>query len=292
MDVHVCFPSLELVDGRRVDEVDSILIDESRTPLIISGATEDKSDQYFVCDGFVKTLTKSDYELDEKNKNVILTDKGIDKIEKLAEQKKIQASEKKDDIGFNSFFKYGWKRFYLKWYDAKHPSAEKLCPKSVSILKTVPTVKAAMFAELPSGGKLNPHRDPYAGSLRYHLGLDTPNSEDNIMIDEIFGPILPILTFNCQDDIDEIINKNPNPLALYVFTKSKEFEEKIINRYKFGGGAVNDTIVHLANPKLPFGGIGNSGYGSYHGKYSFELFTHNKSIVKRATWYDNKLMSF
>ena len=109
------------------------------------------------------------------------------------------------------------------------------------------------------------------------------------MIDEIFGPILPILTFNCQDDIDEIINKNPNPLALYVFTKIKEFEEKIINRYKFGGGAVNDTIVHLANPKLPFGGIGNSGYGSYHGKYSFELFTHNKSIVKRATWYDNKL---
>ena len=123
----------------------------------------------------------------------------------------------------------------------------------------------------------------------YPTLVDTPNPEDNIMIDEIFGPILPILTFNCQDDIDEIINKNPNPLALYVFTKSKEFEEKIINRYKFGGGAVNDTIVHLANPKLPFGGIGNSGYGSYHGKYSFELFTHNKSIVKRATWYDNKL---
>ena len=123
----------------------------------------------------------------------------------------------------------------------------------------------------------------------YPTLVDTPNPEDNIMIDEIFGPILPILTFNCQDDIDEIINKNPNPLALYVFTKSKEFEEKIINRYKFGGGAVNDTIVHLANPKLPFGGIGNSGYGSYHGKYSFELFTHNKSIVKRATWYDNQL---
>tara|TARA_B100001109_G_scaffold80691_1_gene65905 strand:+ start:1234 stop:2634 length:1401 start_codon:yes stop_codon:yes gene_type:complete len=123
----------------------------------------------------------------------------------------------------------------------------------------------------------------------YPTLVDTLNAEDNIMIDEIFGPILPILTYNCQDDIDEIINKNPNPLALYVFTKSKEFEEKIINRYKFGGGAVNDTIVHLANPKLPFGGIGNSGYGSYHGKYSFELFTHNKSIVKRATWYDNKL---
>jgi len=123
----------------------------------------------------------------------------------------------------------------------------------------------------------------------YPTLVDAPNAEDNIMIDEIFGPILPILTFNCQDDIDKIINKNPNPLALYVFTKSKEFEEKIITRYKFGGGAVNDTIVHLANPKLPFGGIGNSGYGSYHGKYSFELFTHKKSIIKRGTWYDNKL---
>ena len=123
----------------------------------------------------------------------------------------------------------------------------------------------------------------------YPTLVDAPNTEDNIMIDEIFGPILPILTFNCQDDIDEIINKNPNPLALYVFTKNKEFEEKIINRYKFGGGAVNDTIVHLANPKLPFGGIGSSGSGSYHGKYSFELFTQNKSIVKRGTWYDNKL---
>lgn len=123
----------------------------------------------------------------------------------------------------------------------------------------------------------------------YPTLVDAPNAEDNIMIDEIFGPILPILTFNCQDDIDKIINKNPNPLALYVFTKSKGFEEKIITRYKFGGGAVNDTIVHLANPKLPFGGIGKSGYGSYHGKYSFELFTHKKSIVKRGTWYDNKL---
>ena len=123
----------------------------------------------------------------------------------------------------------------------------------------------------------------------YPTLVDNPIAENEIMIEEIFGPILPILSYKSQDDIDQIINKNPNPLALYVFTKNKDFEEKIINRYKFGGGAVNDTIVHLANPKLPFGGIGNSGHGAYHGKYSFELFTHNKSIVKRGTWYDNKL---
>jgi beta-hydroxylase len=88
---------------------------------------------------------------------------------------KIQAAKKNDDAGFNSFFKTGWKRFYLKWYDAKHPSAEKYCPKTVALLSQIKCVKAGMFAELPPGGKLNPHRDPFAGSLRYHLGLVTPN---------------------------------------------------------------------------------------------------------------------
>ena len=91
------------------------------------------------------------------------------------------------------------------------------------------------------------------------------------------------------EDIDNIINKNPNPLALYVFSDNKKFNEIIINRYPFGGGAINDTIVHLANSRLPFGGIGSSGIGSYHGKASFELFSHKKSVVKRSTWFDNNL---
>ncbi|MVW72713.1 MULTISPECIES: lipid A hydroxylase LpxO [unclassified Bordetella] len=100
-----------------------------------------------------------------------------DEALKMAELRRIKAAEKHDDIGFNSFFKYGWKRFYLKWYDARHPSAEELCPRTVAILKSLPKVKAAMFAELPPGGKLNKHRDPFAGSLRYHLGLATPNDD-------------------------------------------------------------------------------------------------------------------
>jgi beta-hydroxylase len=95
----------------------------------------------------------------------------------LQEMQKIRAAEKNDDAGFNSFFKEGWKRFYLKWYDANHPSAEQFCPKTVALLRDMPSVKAAMFAELPPGGKLNKHRDPFAGSLRYHLGLVTPNSD-------------------------------------------------------------------------------------------------------------------
>lgn len=90
----------------------------------------------------------------------------------------IRAAEKHNDASFGSFFKEGWKRFYLKWYGEPLASAHALCPKTVALLATIPQVKAAMFALLPPGGKLNPHRDPFAGSLRYHLGLITPNSDD------------------------------------------------------------------------------------------------------------------
>ncbi len=90
----------------------------------------------------------------------------------------IKSSEEKDDLGFNSFFKTGWKRFYLKWYGASLYSANKLCPKTVDIINSIPSVKGAMFAMLPPGARLVKHRDPYAGSLRYHLGLITPNSEE------------------------------------------------------------------------------------------------------------------
>jgi beta-hydroxylase len=96
----------------------------------------------------------------------------------MREQERIAASKNNNDAGFNSFFKTGWKRFYLKWYDAQHPSAAIYCPKTVEILNKIPSIKAAMFAELPPGAKLNPHRDPYGGSLRYHLGLTTPNNDE------------------------------------------------------------------------------------------------------------------
>jgi beta-hydroxylase len=95
----------------------------------------------------------------------------------LAEASRIRAAGAYNDIGFNSFFRTGWRRFYLKWYDHPHPSAQALCPRTIEILQRIPSVKAAMFAMLPAGGKLNPHRDPFAGSLRYHLGLITPNDD-------------------------------------------------------------------------------------------------------------------
>jgi beta-hydroxylase len=100
----------------------------------------------------------------------------------LMELQKIKAADSHNDAGFNSFFKTGWKRFYLKWYDEAHPSAMALCPKTTELLRDLPGVKAAMFAELPDGAKLGRHRDPYAGSLRFHLGLATPN-DDRCFID-------------------------------------------------------------------------------------------------------------
>lgn len=93
----------------------------------------------------------------------------------LMELGRIQKSDQYNDAGFNSFFKTGWKRFYLKWYGDSHPSAQSLCPLTTELLASIPTVKAAMFAELPPGARLVRHRDPYAGSMRYHLGLATPN---------------------------------------------------------------------------------------------------------------------
>ena len=103
------------------------------------------------------------------------------------------------------------------------------------------------------------------------------------MSEEIFGPILPIIKYKTMEDIKYYISQNKNPLALYVFSEDKAFSEEIITRFSFGGGCINDTISHVASSHLPFGGIGASGMGSYHGKASFDTFTHTKSIVKKST---------
>ncbi|MEE9309762.1 MAG: aldehyde dehydrogenase [Cocleimonas sp.] len=107
-----------------------------------------------------------------------------------------------------------------------------------------------------------------------------------IMKDEIFGPLLPIISYESPAKIDEVISHYASPLSLYVFSKRQAFARQIINRHSFGGGAINDTLIQFANPKLPFGGVGNSGMGAYHGKRSFDTFTHQKSITKHASWLD------
>jgi beta-hydroxylase len=97
--------------------------------------------------------------------------------ENLLALRKIETAQASEDVRFSAFLNNGWKHFYLKWYDAIHPSAQGLCPQTFALLQSIPSVKAAMFVELPAGARLNRHRDPFAGSLRYHLGLATPNSD-------------------------------------------------------------------------------------------------------------------
>lgn len=112
----------------------------------------------------------------------------------------------------------------------------------------------------------------------------TPDSP--VMQEEIFGPILPVLTFTELEDCVRFISSRPKPLALYLFTENRGTEKKILDTCSFGGGCVNDTIIHLANPRMGFGGVGYSGMGSYHGKLSFDTFTHYRSIVRKSTWID------
>ena len=107
-----------------------------------------------------------------------------------------------------------------------------------------------------------------------------------IMKEEIFGPILPIIGFNTAGEAKAIIANNPNPLAFYVFTSSKEKEADWLTSVPFGGGCVNNTALHLTNHSLPFGGRGFSGSGQYHGKYSFETFSHKKAVMRTPTWFD------
>lgn len=113
--------------------------------------------------------------------------------------------------------------------------------------------------------------------------------ESNIMAEEIFGPILPIMPYNDLDVVINKINQHPKPLALYVFTESNSVSKEIINRVPFGGGCVNDTLYHMATPYLPFGGVGESGSGNYHGEYSFIAFTHDKSVLLQTTKIDLKI---
>lgn len=116
--------------------------------------------------------------------------------------------------------------------------------------------------------------------------IDEPSFDSAIMKDEIFGPLLPMISYENESDLEKIISKYEKPLSLYVFTDDKAFAERAIRKFSFGGGCINDTVVHFSNKRLPFGGVGNSGMGAYHGKKSYDTFSHQKAIVKKATWLD------
>jgi aldehyde dehydrogenase (NAD+) len=131
------------------------------------------------------------------------------------------------------------------------------------------------------GGKTNKQNLSIEPTVMKDINFNSP-----VMQEEIFGPILPIITYT---DLEEVIKKQqslPKPLAFYLFTNNKKVKKRILNDISFGGGCVNDVIMHIATPYMGFGGVGNSGMGSYHGKLSFDTFTHNKSIVDKITGID------
>lgn len=116
--------------------------------------------------------------------------------------------------------------------------------------------------------------------------MDYVTADDAVMQEEIFGPVMPVITYDTIDEAEQFVRDREKPLALYVFTKNKSVEERFLKYVSFGGGCVNDTIMHLATSEMGFGGVGNSGMGSYHGKKSFETFSHEKSVLKKYCWID------
>lgn len=119
--------------------------------------------------------------------------------------------------------------------------------------------------------------------------MDNVSQDSRLMKEEIFGPILPILTWKTKQEAISVVKKNPQPLAFYIFTQNDKTADEFIQAIPFGGGCINNAMIHLANPSLPFGGVGSSGIGSYHGEESFRTFSHFKSVMKTKTFFDNPL---
>ncbi|MBQ8731158.1 MAG: aldehyde dehydrogenase [Lachnospiraceae bacterium] len=131
------------------------------------------------------------------------------------------------------------------------------------------------------GGQSNEKQLRIAPTIMTNVSYD-----DAIMQEEIFGPIMPIITYKDIDEALAYINSQPKPLALYLFSENKKMQDKVLSKCSFGGGCINDTIIHLATSNMGFGGVGQSGMGSYHGREGFNTFSHRKSIVDKKTWLD------
>ena len=140
--------------------------------------------------------------------------------------------------------------------------------------------------EILCGGTWRDDPASDSGWIAPTLVADTLQATSKPMGEEIFGPILPILPYDSLDQAIQFINHRDKPLALYLFTRSEQTKQRVLQRCSFGGGCINDTIIHLATHHMGFGGVGHSGMGSYHGKRSFDTFSHYRAIVDKATWMD------
>lgn len=172
-------------------------------------------------------------------------------------------------------------KHYLKTFYGEDIKASDDYPRIVNHRHFDRLRELIMPAKVAIGGELNREENFIAPTI-----MKDVEWTDKVMEDEIFGPLLPIIPYEGLDEAIERILSYPKPLAFYVFTESSEKKKSIISRVPFGGGCVNDTVIHLANPNLPFGGVGTSGIGSYHGQKSFDTFTHYKSLYQQGDLVD------
>ncbi|MNE21186.1 Aldehyde dehydrogenase [compost metagenome] len=135
-----------------------------------------------------------------------------------------------------------------------------------------------------SGGKTDEEERIIEPTLLHNITFSDP-----IMQEEIFGPLLPVLTYDSLDDAIAEVKNREKPLSCYIFTNDASLKNKLLSGISFGGGAVNEAIMHISNSRLPFGGVGQSGTGSYHGEAGFRAFSHYKSILEKANWFETKL---
>lgn len=144
-------------------------------------------------------------------------------------------------------------------------------------------VKKLIAGEIVLGGKTDASQRYIAPTI-----IDNVKAGDKVMQEEIFGPVMPVIEYEKTEDAIEFVNNRERPLAMYIFSKSDKFVEKILNETTSGGVCVNDVMLHLGNVRLPFGGIGSSGMGAYNGRIGFETFSHKRAVLKRSFWFDVK----
>jgi len=169
----------------------------------------------------------------------------------------------------------------IKRYFGESPKESADFPRIVTIDKTLRLVKLLENTNIYTGGEVDIPGKYISPTIVTDIDPDHP-----LMKEEIFGPILPVMEFNDLARVTEYINDRPKPLALYYFSDDVNRQKEIFEKTSSGGGCINDVLIQFTNGHMPFGGVGNSGIGGYHGKFSFETFSHKRSIMKKTNLFD------
>ena len=171
--------------------------------------------------------------------------------------------------------------FYIHEFYGEHPEKCEYYPRIINEKHFNRLQGLMKDGNIVVGGNVNPETRQIEPTLIENVKLDDP-----IMQEEIFGPLFPVITFREIQEVNKIVSSKPKPLAFYLFTTDKKVIHQCMKRLSFGGGCINDTVMHIANSNLPFGGVGNSGMGSYHSKLTFDTFTHYKAILRKSNLFD------